>query len=348
MEASFERRRRVEEALVRSRDARGRGDGAACVAALDAAFVLAHEGEDHELAAAVGWRRLKARHDFASARDVVAALQPLLELPDPFAGHDAALRGVETILRRSWDELGYREPVLTALCEAWSVAWAARGEPYLAAYGHLQKSWQHACRGELDALRALFDRYARLTPASFGDGPHRHARAADTPSSLWFVQMDLAHTALRAGTWARDERLARDAYDGYADAIDDAELDPDGEIWFLDASMRAATAFGWPEVLDRHQGPWQRSHGLEHPRAAWHRAAGQAVLALLDGRTDDASSAWVDAAGHARAGKHGPEWIADALVEAYAIAPEAGLRAEAEALIGTYDVRVFAARLDQN
>ncbi len=273
-----------------------------------------------------------------------AAARPLRGLVHPFAGHPAGGPAAEPIARAIWDSAGYSDELVAWLWSKYRAHHIAHKDPFLAACGDLQLAWHRACRGELEQVSRLMLNYSLMTPSAFGDGPHRHARAPDAPSSLHFVQMDLARTALRAATWSGDEALATEAWDTYEDALADAELTRD-EPWFLDATQRAAARFGWdgpPFAADQPR--WIAAMAtLEHPRAALHRQLVDAVLSDAHGGHDPAP--WLRAAELAVELGAGPEWEADALLGAFHAQPDEALRHRMNQLIRAKGVQVFAASL---
>lgn len=328
---------RLEDLLARARSARADDDVGAALAALrEAQEVGAALEPTHPLVARVAWRRAKAAYDLGATDEMLACLEGVLALEAPFDDHPQGLRAAQPIARRWWDERGYGDPRITRLWEAFRDAWRAGGDPWMAASGETQLAWEWACSGAIEPLRALLVARGGMTPRDFGDGPTKHPRAADAPSSVWFAQMDLARVALRAGVWARDEALAREAHEVYADALAEAELDEDADHWFLETAGRAERTFGWRGDLAER---WVVSATrLDHPRARLHRALAEGVgkgwpAALLE-VLDDADAA-------------GPEWGVDLRLEVHAMGgdPDERLRDEARRIAAERGVGVFRSRL---
>lgn len=327
----------IEALLARARGARAAHDVPGALAALREAQE-ASEALDvaHPLVARTAWRRAKAAFDVGATDEMLACLERVLTLEAPFADHPQGLRAVEPIARRWWDERGYGDARIPALWQAFVAAWRDGGDPWLAASGEAQLAWEWACSGELERLRQRLVVLGGMGPRDFGDGPTKHPRAADAPSSVWFAQMDLARTALRAAVWARDEALAREAHEVYADALAEAELDEDADHWFLETAGRAERTFGWRGDLAER---WLASAvRLEHPRARLHRA-------LAEGVGNGWPSALVQVLDAADAA--GPEWGVDLRLEIGAMGddPDGVHLAEARRIAAERGVGVFRSRL---
>lgn len=336
---------RIEALLAAAREAR---------AAERPDEVLAHIREaareaqalpsDHPLRQITAWRLAKAEHDLGTPHGALEALRPILDQDDPFEHYRAGLQAADPLTRRFWDAEGYGEPLILKLWEAASRVWRRDGDPYLAAVGDLQRAWQFACRGERGALHQLVRRYGDLTPRTFGEGPRRHPRALDAPTSVFHVQLDLARTALWCACWTRDERLAWEAGELAEDAAEGAGLDRTKDVWFLDPTVRAALTFGvrpppehveaWIEGLER----------LSEPRRSVHLGLAEGVRARAAG-DPSAADRFLDAARAAEGAAIGPEWLADAWVEAWRTRPDPSLRERALDVVRRYEVEAFAPAL---
>lgn len=330
-------RAQITAALHDAKDARVRQD----LGAREAALVQAREGAarlgDAALLGVACWRLAKLRYDAGEAEGLIDALAPLVQLKveergvwgvkqqvGPFDHYEAGLRALPAIARRHWDHLGYAHPIVEQLWLAYSEAQRQRQDPFLAAWGDVQRSWQLACTGRLDELVALTLTYARLTPARFGPGPHRHPRADDAASSVHWVQVDLARTLLCAATWLHDEPRAWEAMELLEDAAEDAGLERSVDFWFLDAVLRSAGRFARTEIVERYLPAYEAVLASEPIELApAHRARGQAWLAFLRRQRATAqehASLALDLTRHHRAG---PEWVVEtALLGAIAAPPE--------------------------
>ena len=311
----------VEIQMANARSARSRGDLVDAQARLESAW-LESEGlpELHPLRAIVAWRRVKVAFDRDAIGDLVRHLDDAMALPEPFDTEGAALRAAQPVARRIWDTLGYGQPNVEPLWQAFITAWQQAGDPWMAASGRTQLAWEWACVGRLDALAELVESTACLDPHSFGAGPSRHPLAPDAPSAVWFAQMDQARVALRGAVWGRHEALARIASELYADALAEAEREEDEDPWFLETVGRAEQTFGWsPRVSPR----WERSA----PAATHARAPLHASIAAAD--------------------EAGPEWAVDVRRLAVDLAGPSGdpraavWREESTALVRRYGVHVF-------
>jgi hypothetical protein len=290
--------------------ARQRGDGAACLQHLEQAYQLA-EG-DAALVEKVAWRLSKAAFDFGTITQAFDALSPILAAP--FAYSSGPRSAVPELCTRWWDECGYRDPRPYQLWRATVESWRADGDPWMAAAATSRLAWGYACAGAWSDLDAVVEGTLQLDPRTFGEGPHKHPRAPDTPSSVWWAHIEVLRTALWATAWTPRPARAIDWLDAAADALAGASLPEDGDLWLLDASMRAAIANGL-DVAPARQKRWL--HQLsDHagPRGAFHRSIGQGVLAAQAERADEASNHFAHAARIAREHRLGPEWEADALL----------------------------------
>jgi len=325
----------IEEVLGRARAARARGE-LATVRRLLAEAQRATDALDeaHPLRSVVAWRRAKAAYDAGESEEILDALAAVLSTADPFAAYPQGLAAVEPIARRCWDELGYGLDAVEALWEAYIGAQQERGDPWLAACGRSQLAWSWACEGRLDELWQLLVEIGGLGPRDFGDGPTRHPRATDAATSVFFAQMDVARSGLRAAVWGRDERLGREADEVYADALAEAGVEPD--YWYVECAARAALCFGWRSELPS---AWPgAAAALSHERADLHRALAAAEVGGEWGALRHAVPA-ADAAG--------PEWGTDvrlALAEAQ-LDDAPRWRDEASRRARRFGLDVFTARL---
>jgi hypothetical protein len=293
----------VDKGLQRALEHRAADEGQACLAALEEAHAASLRANEAGRLAKAAWRLAKGHHDFGHPAGMLDALVPLLDGENPFEHYPAGLQAVGPISQRVWDELGYGRPEVLALWDAWSREYQRRGDPYFAAHGQVQKAWQYACHGDIDELARLNTVYAATRPERFGSGTHKHPRAPDTPHSVFWVQMDLARTMLRAGIWSNNDRYAWDAYEAYEDAFEEAETGRDGEFWFLEPVVQAATRFGWTDPLTKYEEPFRVAlQQLEHPRADYHRALAMGQYPLAAKLSDE--------------GGYGAEWTVFAYLEA--------------------------------
>jgi hypothetical protein len=331
----------IEGLMAVARQARSAEDLARADEALLAAWMRAEAlPDDHPLRAVVGWRRVKVAFDRGDMPALLQAMDAVTGELHPFDASSAALRGAEPVARRLWDAAGYGLPCMERMWVAYTKTWRDAGDPWMAACGETQLAWEWACSGRLDEVGQLLERTARLDPRSFGTGPSRHPLAADAPTSVWFAQMDHARVALQGAVWGCEEGLARVAAELYADALADAELNEDDDIWFLEGVGRAEVRFDWPRTVAPR---WhKRAATASHPRVAFHGALAQAVLAP----TRDSLA---DLVGHFDAADaYGPEWGVDARIEAALLGDrlETGdvdrWRADAMERARTYGLGVFS------
>ncbi len=303
----------VEAHLSDARQARGSGDLSACAEALERAGLTALElADDHPLRQVVAWRRSKVAFDRDAPLQALHAIEEVLAGPDPFAHYPNGLNAAEPLAAAVWDAHGYGFDAIDRLWRAYSATHRQRGDPFLAAMGDVQRGWQLACSGQLSALSKLLDAYGALTPKSFGDGPHRHARAEDAPTSVFWIQMDLARITLRAATWSRDRSLAHDALEVYEDALSEAGETRLSVYWFVECAGRAALAFGWSDLSDVVDAWWRTAPALDHPRAPLHQALALAAAHHDTGQHSAAIDAYADAVHQAHRLHAGPEWEVDA------------------------------------
>lgn len=304
----------IEALLEQARTHRSAGDLGSSRTALTNAIRLADQLEDPAWSQITRWRSAKAAFDDRDPSAVLDLVEPLLALDEPFEHYPTGIDAIPRITRQAWDSLGYADGRIDALWSAWTRHHRRAGDPYLAAMGEVHTGWALACRGELPALSALLDRWSSATPRSFGRGPHRHADAPDTRSSVFWVQRDVARTVLRGATWAGVERLAWSALETLHDAVQDIGTAPADDYWFLEPVGRAQLRFGWSDP-GGVQDAWPiAAAALTHPRSEFHRALTHAELARRDGRRDHARETFERASTHAEGA--GPEWMADALIEA--------------------------------
>ncbi|MEO0603894.1 MAG: hypothetical protein AAF211_20830 [Myxococcota bacterium] len=292
---------------------------------------------DHVLRFKTRWRLAKAHHDQERPSDALTALDPLVEAGDPFAGYPQGLDAVGALAVEAWHRLGYADPRVDRLFVAAEAVHQATGDRVRATQARLQRLWASACRGDGDAVRAELQAFVELDPGSFESGPSRHPRAPDAAGSVAWLQLDAARTALRVATWARDPELADLAEDAFEDAATDADLDREGEIWFLEPIALVRRRLARPDP-DDYARTWLDLAGrIDYPRRAYHHRVALAEAA----RGDDPSrlaTRYREAADVALEHDHGPEWAIDALVEA--AEPE-----RARELVERYGVDVFAPTL---
>ncbi len=304
----------VETMLARARSARQVGDGPACIEALRAASAVAVERGEPDGMALTSWRHAKAIYDFGAPESLMDALGPALSVEAPFRAYPRGLDAVERVTRHVWDHVGYSDHRVDRLWSAYVAHYRVEGDPYLAAMGEVHAAWAWACRGEVTALSEWLERWSATSPRTLGSGPHRHADAPDTGSSVYWIQMDVARVVLRGATWAGEERLAWTAWQAYEDAVEDAGVQRDEQYWFLEPVCRGALKFGWKRALP-YLPAWQRAAAvLAHPRAPLHREVLRAELARARGDLPGAEARFMEAV--RLAAGTGPEWLADALTEA--------------------------------
>ncbi len=304
----------IESHLAEARRARAEDDLGAARHALAEAVACADRLGDLSWVSITRWRSAKAAFDQEDPAGALTAIEPLLQLDEPFADYAGGLKAVGPMTRLAWDQLGYGDRRPERLWQAWTAHHRRIGDPFLAAMGEVHAAWPLACRGELDALSALLERWAAVTPRRFGSGPHRHAEAPDTPASVFWVQRDVARTVLRGATWAGADRLAWLAWEALEDAMEDTGGDRTADYWFLESVARAGLRFGWEDALS-YLPPWEEAAArLEHPRADLHRALTAGELSRHRGDPDTAREHFLAAV--LAVGDSGPEWLADALREA--------------------------------
>ena len=215
-------------------------------------------GADHPLTHRLRWRRAKLDHDRGRPAQGLDHLAPLLE-GDPFAHHDAGLDACAPLAQALWSTHGYGAPRLRALLAAAHAAHLERGDPYRAYQALVWRSWDLACHGDLAELSDTLERFSQLVPDTLAGGPSRHSRAADAATSVPWLQQDLARTALRAGTWARDPTLVDAAEDLLESSADDAGFERSQEYWFLEPLALARLRLDRPDP-DDYRPPGSTSH----------------------------------------------------------------------------------------
>lgn len=299
--------------LARAATARSDGDGAACVAHLTEAVQLLSQSDLRELLGKVCWRLAKAGYDFEQHDVMLDALAPVLGSDDPFAHAPGSRRALPAIATRWWDARGYADDRLNRLWGAWARVHEAEGDPWMAASGRAQQAWHRACAGDHAGLDELVEQYLALDPKRFGNGPHRHPDAPDTPSSVWWAQLELLRIALWSTVWSDRRERALDLLDALEDAAEAAELHRASEAWFLDPACRAAIAFDLHDVRDRYAEAWIASLSrLDHPRAPFHLALARGLVAASRGDRSTALPHLEDAVRLADEGRFGAEWSMDA------------------------------------
>lgn len=300
---------RIEAALAAARAARAREDLPAARGLLDDVSPHAEELDlDHPLRHRLAWRRAKVLFDLGDAPGAVALLEPIAHAP--FAHYPSGLDACATLAQAVWSQAGYGLPALRGLLEAAHRAHEGAGDPYRALQSLVWRSWDLACAGDLDELQGVLEHFVHLHPDDLAGGPTRHSRATDAATSVPWLQQDLARTALRACTWAREPHLVDAAEDLLETSADDAGLDREREYWFVEPIAMARIRLGRPDP-DDYAGAWVTlAPGLKHPRAGYHRALARA--------STDPGRAPVElphAAREAVQGDYGPEWEIDPLLE---------------------------------
>jgi len=327
---------RIEALLVDARTHRSGDDLASATLALrEAAELCDALDAEHPLRTKTRWRLAKAHHDAGEADRALGALAPLLDDDDPFLGYPQGLDAVHALAVQAWHRIGYDDPRVDRLWERAESGHDAAGDPVRAAQASLQRLWAAACRGE--SLTEALERFATLDPHPFEAGPSRHPRAPDAGGSVPWLQLDAARTALRAATWSRDAELADLAEDLFEDAATEAELDRAREIWFVEPIALVRCRLGRPDPDDYATTWFELAGRIDHPRRAYHH---RVALAEAASDPERRTLRYREAAGVAREGDHGPEWVTDALIQA-------GDRAGARALVERYGLRVFVATLSE-
>lgn len=300
----------VEAALAAARDARASGDLDAARAVLDEAAQLTEPlGPDHALAHTLAWRRSKVAHDQHDARAALDAVTPLLE-HGPFEHYPAGLDACARLATQFWAVAGYGSPALRTLLTRAHEAHRTAGDLYRAYQTTVWRSWDLACAGDLEELTRVLEAFSILHPDQLAGGPSRHSRAADSATSVPWLQQDLARTTLRAATWARRSELADAAEDVLETSADDAGFEREQEYWFLEPIALARIRLGRPDPDDYGSAWLALAPRLSHARAGYHRS-----LARASAEPEDAVSALQHAAREAAHEGYGPEWEIDPLVE---------------------------------
>lgn len=264
---------------------------------------------DHERTA---WKLAKAAYDYDDFQALDLAFDHLLDSEDALGG-PVALKALPPLTQRWWDRRGYHDKRPAELWRRFSESAQAAGDPWLAATGQAQRAWHLSCSGDLDTLDELVDHYLHLEPRRFGEGPHRHPDAPDTPTSLWWAQLTLLRPALWNVAWQPRRRRAEELIEALLDATDAAEIDLETSAWNLDAAMRAALANELTEFVSRWGRPWLRTlRTLNHPRASFHRTLAEGLMDLVAERPTSITKLQ-QAQDLANASTLGPEWRADAL-----------------------------------
>ena len=336
----------IEQSLVEARAARARGHLTDAWTVLGDVWPTAAElGPDHPLTQRLAWRRSKLAHDLGHPVAALEALEPLLAgHADPFEHYPSGLQACATLATAYWDQVGYGAGVLRRLWLRCSAAWEARGDPYLALHARVQLAWDYACAGDGATLRQELERFADLLPQALDGGPTRHPSAPDAASSVPWLQLDVARTALRAATWSSDTALAERAEDVFEEAAEDAGLQRDAAYWFLEPMALVRLRLGRRDP-DRYVEAWWRlAPKLQHPRAVFHRALAQAELDRHAGRDEAAARGFLTASREAQRGRYGPEWVIDPAVEQARIQGE--VAPQIREMVRTQGVRVFTRALE--
>ncbi|MFK7929620.1 MAG: hypothetical protein AB8H79_15600 [Myxococcota bacterium] len=301
----------VHTLLDQAGHARTQGRHAACIEHLTQAQAALSEADLPDVMSQVSWRLSKAHYDFGTPEGMLDAVTPLLEAGQPFHGNPGARRALSTIAKRWWDSRGYADDRVAKLWGAWAQSYADDSDPWMQASGETQRARHVACAGNNEELDSIIEHYLTLDPKRFGVGPHRHPSAPDTPSSVWWAQLELLRIGLWHATWSQRADRAIDLLDSLEDAAEAAEIDRASDPWFLDPACRAAIAFGWADVLERYSADWLRAlRALDHPRAAFHLALATGSLPSTD--PADAIAALQEAIHLADTDKIGAEWRIDA------------------------------------
>jgi hypothetical protein len=329
---------RVETLLASAREARQAGDLARARDAISDAVTASEALEDPAWMAVSRWRLAKAAYDDGDPLAALDAVSPLLERGDPFADYPAGTKAVDPISCLAWDTLGYRDRRPEKLWTAWTALHRQQGDPFLAGMGEVRSAWPLACRGELEGLSRLLERWCGMTPRRFGTGPHRHPDAPDAESSVFWIQKDIARTVLRGATWAGAERLAWAASEVLEDAMEDTGTERSTDYWFLECISRAQLHFGWDDIAGYTTAWIEQAAALTHARAPFHRALTAGEVARS---RDDMTSARTHflTATHQASGL-GPEWRADALREAIRCGEEQ-LIVDLTSLVEATDLHAF-------
>ncbi|TNE86944.1 MAG: hypothetical protein EP330_20260 [Deltaproteobacteria bacterium] len=347
-------KREVYAKLGEARKRKQEGDVPAATAALREAIDLADAAGESKLLGTASWRLADMLRDADQPEAMLESLDALVASGAPFANLQGAKawEAANATARKFWDFVGYDTERLIPLFDALREHYASN-DPYMAAQADELSAWQFACRGDRDGMQALLDRYRDMTPSQFGTGRHRHTRADSTGSSVYWVTMEIARSALRMGAWMHDEAIARDAWDVHRVAARKAGQRATEFPHFLEASMIAALQFGWDEVIEASTEDYDTAiRGWDGGRTDYHQAVHKAVHLVLAGQHGEASDAWRDVATIADEMHYGPEWVGDFLLRAADSADTAGRaddakrwRIQAAEVIDEYGFEAMRGRL---
>ena len=318
----------IKAALGDARRCREQHDERGREAYLEAAQRLAVEHAHAELLTISSWRLAKARFD-ASRSGIDRALEPLLahqheqrglwgikHRVTPFTHYPTGLAALARLTSAHRDREGYGSAILDHLWTEAIQLHEAQGEHYLAWRGRQVRAWKHACRGELAPLHELWLASQRLKPRDLRESPHRHPSAPDAPSSVFWIQQDLARTYLRALTWGDAsgslERNAWQVHEALEEAMEDTRTQRSADVWYLEATLHAAWRFGWTTQQPALASSLRQM--LDQVPSNSHRLRMTALLQHVGGESSNA--AFAESAEYAKTEQPGPEWQVLALVGA--------------------------------
>ncbi|MCO4746679.1 MAG: hypothetical protein KC912_17930 [Proteobacteria bacterium] len=320
-------KRAVYGKLGEARKARQAGDLDGAAAALQRAIELARLAKEDKLLNTASWRLADLFRDSDRPEEMLASLDDVVAHGKPFAHLKGgkAFHVANDTIRKYWDFAGYATDRILPLLGAVKAHYEAHSDPYMAALADELSSWQMACRGDLAGMTALIDRYDGMTPSQFGSGSHRHTRASPGNQSVYWVQMEIARTALRMAAWMGDEALGRRAHEMHAVALKKANVSRHEFLNLMEATMVAGLELGWEEVLEECRADYDKAmRDWSGGREDYHKAVYKAVGFALAGQQSEAADAWRDAATVSDEMHYGPEWVGDYLLRAAAAASACG------------------------
>lgn len=248
---------RIELLLSSARHARRTGNGSLALEALQSAWALAQSIVDQPLTVRVAWKLAKAHADFGDPCEVIRCLDPVVGRADLFSAYPQGVVGATRAARSHQDRYGFSDSTVRGLWRALAEHHKESGDPLQAAQAQLQLAWDSACRGE--GVDEALGPVLRLTHAELEGGSSRHPRAIDAPSSLAWLHVDAAHTAIRAAVWIGDAEEAAAAADDLRYAV--AEL-PESPGAHVQHALLEAAHHGYiepPKVLEVHGSKFDRA-----------------------------------------------------------------------------------------
>lgn len=319
----------IKIARAARREDRG---GDVLIALREASRAALAEG-DEDLIATSCWRLSKAEHDYGTPAGMLDALDPLREGErSPFGRYPRAGEGLALLSAAYQDRAGYADPRLDALWVAWIAA--EEGDRWAQARGDMARAWGMACRGDLEGLRALHDRYGRMTSTTFGPTPTAHPDAKEVGGSVYFAQQSLALSLLWAAVWGGERALAQEAHEAWLDAAQEGGAPPD--TWLSLALGAAALTLGVEPPALALLIP------AEHHRV--HSPLGMALRQALSGSPEAALRSLREAGDAAIEGHHGPEWAGTAWLLAGRLSQDPAWGARLAEVVASYGLGGAAMR----